>query len=181
METERLHTNLVPAAAADLEAEKTASQMNRADVVNRALRLYHFLMEEKRGGREICVRDKKTGNVEPVKMTPLVKTVITIQPGNSPDGTYDVRWPMPYPFHVDAETGDVGYQDLWKGDPFRVVGFQKEVDVQKVDLHWHDAAADPQKIVGMFPVMLGTNGEEPKMYNLDTPITDVSVQEIESE
>lgn len=181
METERLHTNLVPAAAADLEAEKTASQMSRADVVNRALRLYHFLMEEKRGGREICVRDKKTGDVEPVKMTPLVKTVITIQPGNSPDGTYDVHQPMPYPYHVDAATGDIEHQDLWKGNPSRVVGFQKEATVQSIDLLWKDAAADPDQIVGMFPVLSDTSGKRDKMYNLTDPITDVSVQEIESE
>lgn len=71
MQTERLHTNLIPQAAADLEAETTASKMNRADVVNRALQLYHFLMEEERDGREICVRDKKTGAVERVKIANL--------------------------------------------------------------------------------------------------------------
>jgi hypothetical protein len=102
------------------------------------------------------------------------RTVITIQPGNSMDGTYDVHQPMPYPFHVDAATGDVGYQDLWKGQPFRVLGFQKEVDVQQIDLHWKYAAADPEKIVGMFPVLLDTSGEEGTIYQLTFPITDVS-------
>lgn len=118
---------------------------------------------------------KEYHDVDYVTTLPVAKTVITIQPGNSPDGSYDVRWPMPYPFHVDAETGNVGYQDLWNGDPFRVVGFQKEAHVQKVDLFWHAAAANPKQIVGMFPVMLDTTGEEPRMYNLDTPITDVHV------
>lgn len=70
METKRLHTNLIPAAAVDLEAEQVLSKMNRADIVNRALQLYHFFMEQERGGYEICVRHQKTGEIERVRIEP---------------------------------------------------------------------------------------------------------------
>lgn len=109
------------------------------------------------------------------------RTVITIQPANSADGTYDVHEPLPYPYHVDAATGDVGRQDFWKGAPFRVLGFQKDVDVQQVDLRWEDAAADPDQIVGMFAVMLDTSEEEPHMYNLTRPISSVTCTKVDAE
>lgn len=109
------------------------------------------------------------------------RTVITIQPANSADGTYDVHEPLPYPYHVDAATGDVGRQDFWKGVPFRVLGFQKDVDVQQVDLWWEEAAADPDQIVGMFAVMLDTSEEEPHMYNLTRPISSVTCTKVDAE
>jgi hypothetical protein len=68
METEHLETNIVVAAATDLDAERAASQMNRADVVSRAIQLYHYFMEEDRNGHEIFVRDKKTGDVKRVEI-----------------------------------------------------------------------------------------------------------------
>jgi hypothetical protein len=71
VETTPLNVKLVPAAAADLEAEKKASGMNGADVTNRALQLYHFLMEEERQGAEICVltKRKRAHSLERVIMT----------------------------------------------------------------------------------------------------------------
>lgn len=71
METTPLAVPLIPAAAADLEAEKASSKMNGADVTNRALQLYHFLMEEERRGSEICLRPRRRWRrrVTPVKMT----------------------------------------------------------------------------------------------------------------
>jgi hypothetical protein len=109
------------------------------------------------------------------------RTVITIQPANSADGTYDVHEPLPYPFHVDAVTGDVGRQDFWKGAPFRVLGFQKDAAVQQVDLWWEQAAADPDQIVGMFAVMLDTSEGEPHMYNLTHPIASVASTKVDAE
>lgn len=108
-------------------------------------------------------------------------STITIQPGNTSDGTYDVRQPLPYPYHVNAETGDVGRQDFWKGDPARVLGFQRTADRQRIDLLWEDAAKDPQQIVGMYPVLLDTSPgretDEGQMYNLTVPITDVATSD----
>jgi hypothetical protein len=71
METTPLNVKLIPAAAADLEAEKEASGMNGADVTNRALQLYHFLMKEERQGAEICVltKRKRSHSLERIVMT----------------------------------------------------------------------------------------------------------------
>lgn len=106
------------------------------------------------------------------------RTLISIQPGNTSDGTYDVHQPLPYPFHVDAATGEVDRQDFWKGQPFRVIGFQVEADRQEVDLLWEDAAAAPDRIVGMFPILLDTSGGEGTVYNLVCPITSVSTNTV---
>lgn len=40
----------------------------------------------------------------------------------------------------------------------RVVGFQRDVNVQQVDLWFADAFADPSKAIGMYVVTLATNG-----------------------
>lgn len=73
MESTPLQVGLVPAAAADLEAEKAASKMSGADVTNRALQLYHFLMEQERHGAEICVRPRRRWRrpVTPVKVVDI--------------------------------------------------------------------------------------------------------------
>lgn len=98
-------------------------------------------------------------------------STISIQPANTVTGEYDVRKPLPYPFHIDAATGDVGRQDFWKGDPARLLGFQKSADVQHVDLWLNDWAKSPAAAVGMFPVFVSKDGG---MYNYTTPISDVT-------
>lgn len=105
-------------------------------------------------------------------------STITLQPGNTADGTYDVHQPLPYPYHVDAETGLVGRQEFWKGAPFRVLGFQREATRQQVDLWWIDVPADPDQVVGMYPVLLDTSSGEGEIYNLTVPITRVTIQEV---
>lgn len=100
-------------------------------------------------------------------------TTITIQPGNTPDGTYDVHQPMPYPYHVDVATGEIGRQEFWRGAPFKVIGFQSDAAVQKVDLFWERAVENPEQIKGMYAVLLDTSESEPTIYNLTCPITDV--------
>ena len=102
---------------------------------------------------------------------------ITIQPGQPGEGMkYNPQKALPYPWHIDPETGDVDRQDFWKGDPARLMGFQAEIDVQRVALHRKDFAADPQKAVGMFAVFLRKDGS---MYNIEVPITDVTVMPAE--
>lgn len=64
---------------------------------------------------------------------------------------------LPYPFYV-AEDGSVERQDFWRGDPAAVVGFQKDLAVQQIDLWWRDAVKDPQKAVGMYVVTTGPKG-----------------------
>lgn len=109
------------------------------------------------------------------------RILITIQPGNMPDGSYNPKLPLPYPFHVDAATGEIDRQDFWKGDPFSVVGFQKDADVQTVDLLWDAATDDPDQIVGMFPVLVDASGEEGVIYTDTRPITGVTSQQIPQE
>lgn len=81
--------------------------------------------------------------------------IFTLQPapivdGIAPDGSEMTR--LPYPFHCD-EDGAVDRQDFWRGDPLRVLGFQKRLDVQRVDLHWADfVKGDPQRAVNMYAV-----------------------------
>jgi hypothetical protein len=102
------------------------------------------------------------------------RVIITIQPGNTLDGTYDPLKSLPKPFHVDAATGEIGRQEFWQGDPFSVIGFQKDVDVQTIDLYWDAAAADPDQIVGMFPVLIDTSKGEGIPYTFTLPITRVT-------
>lgn len=100
-------------------------------------------------------------------------TTITIQPGQPGEGMrYDVMKPLPYPYHVDAKTGEAGRQEFWRGDPAVLLGFQEQADTQRVDLFLTEWVTDPQKAVGMFPAFARTDGS---MYTLMVPITSVFV------
>lgn len=68
VENEKITLGFIPAAVAAIDAESAASRMNRHDVANRAVQLYHFLMNEERDGRHICVRDPEDGKVERVRI-----------------------------------------------------------------------------------------------------------------
>lgn len=65
---------------------------------------------------------------------------------------------LPYPFFVNEE-GEVGQQDMWDGDPARVIGFQRDLAVQAIDLWWKDAVKDPQQAVGMYLVTSNAEGD----------------------
>ena len=97
---------------------------------------------------------------------------ITIQPGQPGEGMeYNPLKSLPYPYHINPDTGDVARQDFWQGDPARLLGFQASRDVQRVSLWLSDFSTAPAKAVGMFPVFLRRDGS---MYNLADPITSVS-------
>ena len=86
--------------------------------------------------------------------------IITLQPSARVDHiTADGQelTQLPYPFHVRPD-GEVGRQDFWHGEPLRVLGFQDRVDVQRIDLWWRDAAADPQRAVGKYIVTQDADG-----------------------
>lgn len=57
---------LVPAAAAALLAEEMSSNLDQVDVVNRALQIYHHLMEEIRQHNQLLIRDSETRRMKPV-------------------------------------------------------------------------------------------------------------------
>jgi hypothetical protein len=84
----------------------------------------------------------------------------TIQPAPhvdhiTEDGTELTK--LPYPYHTDQD-GAIQRQDFWQGNPLRVVGFQKDLSVQQVDLWWKDALKDPQQAVGMYLVTQDKDG-----------------------
>lgn len=64
---------------------------------------------------------------------------------------------LPYPFFVE-EDGTVQGQDFWKGDPQKVLGFQKDLAVQQIDLWWEDAVRNPKDAVGMYAVTMDAEG-----------------------
>jgi len=108
-----------------------------------------------------------------------MSNVISIQPGQPGEGMgYNVHKPLPYPFHIDPETGRCirgrGTADLGEappGDPWVLVGFQTG-DVQHVVLFLREFAQDPQKAVGLVPVFIDERG----MFALTVPITNVTVR-----
>lgn len=65
---------------------------------------------------------------------------------------------LPYPFFVD-EAGAVARQDFWRGDPLRVVGFQRDLAVHVIDLWWSDALEDLSAATGMYLVTENTAGD----------------------
>lgn len=106
---------------------------------------------------------------------------ITIQPAQgSVVGEYDVHLPPPYPYHIGT-AGEVLRQDVWKGDPFRLMGFQRDLDVQEVaifEFHWvpafiFGAVTARDEVIGMYPVFLRTDGS---MYADTRPVESVSVR-----
>ena len=97
--------------------------------------------------------------------------IISIQPANTAAGAYDVKLPLPYPFHIEAETGNVGRQDFWKGDPLRLMGFQVDADVQHVDVLYREFMNDPKVGEGKFAVFMRADGS---MYSMTMPIMSVT-------
>lgn len=86
--------------------------------------------------------------------------VIKLQPAEFIDNISDgghVGTKLPYPFYVN-EAGEVANQEFWRGDPLRVVGFQRDLARHEVDLWWNDAFADPERCVGMYLVTADNRG-----------------------
>lgn len=100
--------------------------------------------------------------------------IISLQRASTPTGAADLSRPVPYPFHIEAETGNVGRQDFWKGDPLRLMGFQNDADVQRVNVLYREFAADPQIAEGKFAIFMRADGS---MYTDMLPIDSVTVAE----
>jgi hypothetical protein len=64
---------------------------------------------------------------------------------------------LPYPFFVDA-SGAVGRQDFWNGIVHRVIGFQRNIAVDAVDLGWAEAYEDPSSAIGMYVITSDHSG-----------------------
>ena len=102
----------------------------------------------------------------------MTTNILSIQPGQPGEGMYyNVHKPLPYPFHVDASTGDVRVGPQTGNEAWRLIGFQPAVDTQRVDLWREVFVVDPRKAVGMFPVFVDANGG---MFSLDVPVLKVA-------
>lgn len=77
---------------------------------------------------------------------------------------------LPYPYHCDPD-GNVQRQDFWRGDPLRIIGFQADYEVQRVDLWWNQFVQAPQAAVGMF--IVGENDSGGYATYGKTPVRDV--------
>lgn len=108
---------------------------------------------------------------------------ITIQPGQPGEGMdYNVHKPLPYPFHIDASTGDcvhgrgtdaIASDVAPGGDPWLLIGFgfQQDRSRQQVDLWFTDFVDLPEDAIGMYPVFIHAG----EIFSLDVPITNVRV------
>lgn len=97
----------------------------------------------------------------------------TIQPAqtSSVDAPFDPMLRQPYPFHI-GEDGAVQRQDFWRGEPSHLIGFQRDRNVQHVDLttaEWFQQGKDVA--VGMWPVFTDAGGG---MWNLVQPVASVT-------
>lgn len=93
---------------------------------------------------------------------------LTIQPEQE-----DVRKPLPYPFHVD-EAGLIGRQEFWRGDPYRVIGFQRHRAVHRVDIAWSEVWERPELAIGKYLV---TSDESGTFSTHQSPIGSVTPNE----
>lgn len=94
---------------------------------------------------------------------------VTIQPAMAPDQS------MPLPFHIEPD-GSVADQDIWKGDPVTLLGFQRERHVQRVNLLCDAFLADPKQALGMYPVFVSDNSD---VWALTLPVESVKIAGVE--
>lgn len=102
-----------------------------------------------------------------------MSAVLRVQPAPRIDNLTSDGYELtqqPYPLFVSKD-GSVGRQDFWDGRILRVVGFMRDLAVQRVDLWWKDAYADPQRAVGMYVVATDKDGG---MFNLDTAVESIT-------
>lgn len=88
---------------------------------------------------------------------------IEIQPAMNGDAS------MPDSYFVHPDFA-IGRQDLWKGDPSTLAGFQRYPDVQRIDVFPEEFVAVPTKALGLYPVFARRNGTK---FNLDNPIESI--------
>jgi hypothetical protein len=66
--SERITVALIPKAAADLQHLQDRTSLSKTDLVNRAISLYEFINEQTEGGQDLLLRDKKTGDMQLVRL-----------------------------------------------------------------------------------------------------------------
>ena len=64
---DRITVALIPQSTKDLQALQDRTSLSKTDIVNRAITLYEFIDAQLRGGHDLIVRDKKTGETQLVR------------------------------------------------------------------------------------------------------------------
>ena len=65
--TERITVALIPQSADDLQRLQDKTSLSKTDLVNRAITLYEFIDSQLRGGQDLILRDRKTGETQLVR------------------------------------------------------------------------------------------------------------------
>jgi len=64
---ERLTIALIPTAAGDLRRLQERTNLSKTDIANRAITSYEFFDAQLQAGRELIVRDRRTGETQLVR------------------------------------------------------------------------------------------------------------------
>jgi hypothetical protein len=65
---DRITVALIPKAAEDLQRLQDRTSLSKTDITNRAITLYEFIDSQLRSGRDVLIRDNKTGMTEIVRL-----------------------------------------------------------------------------------------------------------------
>ena len=63
---ERITVALIPKAGKDLQSLQDRTGLSKTDIANRAITLYEFIDAQLREGREVLIRDSKSGTTSTV-------------------------------------------------------------------------------------------------------------------
>jgi len=66
--TTRITVALIPQAATHMQQLQDRTGLSKTDLVNRAVTLYEFVDAQLRAGRDLLVRDGKTGETQAVRL-----------------------------------------------------------------------------------------------------------------
>jgi hypothetical protein len=65
---DRITVALIPKAGEDLQRLQDRTSLSKTDIANRAITLYEFIDSQLRDGRDVLIRDNKTGMTEIVRL-----------------------------------------------------------------------------------------------------------------
>jgi hypothetical protein len=65
---ERITVALIPKAGEDLQRLQERTSLSKTDITNRAITLYEFIDAQMRAGRDVLIRDSKTGETQLVRI-----------------------------------------------------------------------------------------------------------------
>ncbi len=60
--------HLIPKAGEDLQRLQERTSLSKTDITNRAITLYEFIDAQLRAGRDVLIRDGKTGETQLVRI-----------------------------------------------------------------------------------------------------------------